>query len=112
MRPLTFTSPAFQSAVSIKDGCSSYVFPIHQRRRDTRPGDGQLRLMEGGRADSETERARKTEELETVSVGQKKNVWSPNKTVKRRRVSEKELKQHLDPECVQLGGLGAAAGTV
>lgn len=35
MRPLTFTSPAFQSAVSIKDGCSSYVFPIHQRPRDT-----------------------------------------------------------------------------
>lgn len=33
MRPLTFTSPAFQSAVSIKDGCSSYVFPIHQRQR-------------------------------------------------------------------------------
>lgn len=48
MRPLTFTSPAFQSAVSIKDGCSSYVFPIHQRPRDTRPHtDGQLDMMEG-----------------------------------------------------------------
>lgn len=50
MRPLTFTSPAFQSAVSIKDGCSSYVFPIHQRPRDTRPHtDGQLDMMEGER---------------------------------------------------------------
>ena len=50
MRPLTFTSPAFQSAVSIKDGCSSYVFPIHQRPRDARPRtDGQLDMMEGER---------------------------------------------------------------
>lgn len=49
MRPLTFTSPAFQSAVSIKDGCSSYVFPIHQRRRDVRPhADRQLHMMERG----------------------------------------------------------------
>ena len=48
MRPLTFTSPAFQSAVSIKDGCSSYVFPIHQRARDMRPHtDRQLDMMEG-----------------------------------------------------------------
>ncbi|KAI9539511.1 hypothetical protein NQZ68_005591 [Dissostichus eleginoides] len=50
MRPLTFTTPAFQSAVSIKDGCSSYVFPIHQRPRDARPRtDGQLDMMEGER---------------------------------------------------------------
>lgn len=50
MRPLTFTSPAFQSAVSIKDGCTSYVFPIHQRPRDARPHtDGQLDMMEGER---------------------------------------------------------------
>lgn len=34
--------------MSIKDGCSSYVFPIHQRPRDTRPHtDGQLNMMEG-----------------------------------------------------------------
>lgn len=47
MRPLTFTSAAFQSAVSIKDGCSSYVFLIHQRPRDTRPhADGRLDMME------------------------------------------------------------------
>lgn len=47
MRPLTFTSAAFQSTVSIKDGCSSYMFPIHQRLRDTRPHtDGQLDMME------------------------------------------------------------------
>lgn len=45
MRPLTFTSPAFQSTVSIKDGCSSYVFPIHQRQRPH--ADGQLDVMEG-----------------------------------------------------------------
>lgn len=55
MRPLTFTSPVFQSAVSIKDGCSSYVFPIHQRRRDVGPTDGQLHLMEGGRAEGRSE---------------------------------------------------------
>lgn len=42
--------PAFQSAVSIKDGCSSYVFPIHQRPRDARlRTDGQLDMMEGER---------------------------------------------------------------
>lgn len=47
MRPLTFTSLAFQSAVSIKGGCSSYVFPIHQRPKETRPHtDGQLSMME------------------------------------------------------------------
>lgn len=52
MRPLTFTSPAFQSAVSIKEGCSSYVFPIHQRPRDTRPHtDGQLDMMEREKVD-------------------------------------------------------------
>lgn len=47
MRPLTFTSLAFQSAVSIKGGCSSYVFAIHQRPKETRPhADGQLGMME------------------------------------------------------------------
>lgn len=46
-RPLTFTSPAFQSAVSIKDGCCSSVSPIHHHR----PGaaDGRLGVMEGER---------------------------------------------------------------
>lgn len=56
--------------------------------------------MEGGRADSRgTERVRKTEEL--------KMVWSPNKTVQQRRVSEKELKQRLDPGG---GGVGVGVG--
>lgn len=46
-RPLTFTSPALQSAVSIKDGCCSDVAPIHHRRRGA--ADGRLGVMEGER---------------------------------------------------------------
>lgn len=46
-RPLTFTSPAFQSAVSIKDGCCSSVSPIHHHRAGA--ADGRLGVMEGER---------------------------------------------------------------
>lgn len=46
-RPLTFTSPAFQSAVSIKDGCCSSMSPIHHHRAGA--ADGRLGVMEGER---------------------------------------------------------------
>lgn len=46
-RPLTFTSLAFQSAVSIKDGCCSSVSPIHHHRAGA--ADGRLGVMEGER---------------------------------------------------------------
>lgn len=49
--------PAFQSAVSIKDGCSSYVFPIHQRQGDMRPRtDRQLDMIEGERTSNRREK--------------------------------------------------------
>lgn len=73
MRPLTFTPPAFQSAVSIKDGCSSYVFPIHQRPRDTGPhSDGQLDMMEGERVGIRQGREREWKHRDMEEENEKK----------------------------------------
>lgn len=110
MRPLTFTSPAFQSAVSIKEGCSSYVFPIHQRPRDTRPHtDGQLDMMEREKVDIRQWRERKWKywemrEEENEKKGSEK--WNVTENSRengdgengRRWVPCKQLKQHFVPE--------------
>lgn len=55
--------------------------------------------MEGG-GEQRREGRGETEEMKTVSAGQKKNVSSVNKMVKGRCVSEIELKQHFVPQRV------------
>lgn len=133
MRPLTFTSPAFQSAVSIKDGCSSYVFPIHQRPRDIEAPltDSSIWWRErksasgrgGVRESANIEKWRRKRMREKGHRNAAENAvlareWQRKTAFKykqngRRRLPRKELKQHFVSEYALFKvGYCPLAGTV